>query len=125
MTYYNETEKYPVDSKGVEIKPGDVIKSTDPNASLPLFVCYQHEGSGIIEIRDLNANNVCMCGRDITNTLTGLNGEPLVNLGSFIDNLDILNDYDCRYYFEISKKYAEELRDLRKKVKELSAPKEL
>ena len=106
MPYYTEEEfEKVVDIDGRKIKVGDILEDVvDKNPDNPwrYFYCYRFGDE--IEIRDLNAHNVCMCE-------TGINGNVRV-LGNYRDFWDKLGlhglteeNIDC--YFGAKSPYPE------------------
>lgn len=81
------------DSKGIEIKPGDIIECPEcgiDNAER-YHVCFVDEPDGDPEIRDIVHNNIDAY------LLWG----PYYNIGHFTKHLDKLSPVDLRYYFGI------------------------
>ncbi len=94
MPYWKPSETK-TDCKGVTITPGDILQNVDDTSPWKYFVCYQR--GKLIEVRDLNANNVCMCD-------LGLGGD-VVNIGHYTKNPGILNKEDLEHYFDVDENF--------------------
>lgn len=88
MPYYKIEEKQ-VDNTGMPINPGDILEGEDFGATR-YYACYTDDGKQV-QVRDLSANNVCMCD-------LGLKGD-VRNLGHYSNHLDKLEEDDLTYYF--------------------------
>lgn len=100
MPYWKRAEQQ-VDCFGEEVRPGDILeqKELNPgNAPWQYFVCYD-DGMGNIQVRDLNANNVCMCDLGRQGDVKRLG--HITEVYKKLEAAGEWNDDDWAYYFDI------------------------
>lgn len=91
MTYWNADETR-VDKNGKRINPGDILDTGEVNDPWRYHACFTHNGKNI-EVRDLNANNVCMCDLECVTNIGHIT-EVYKQLGKGWEN----DDWEYYYY---------------------------